>query len=164
MDRWSGPLRRLSRNIFWFCEKCQGKEMFPLIFLFKRLQASFEKNMQEEKHPLWAFLTESLFENMGFFCCFFFPLGPLSSHLPLPFPLSVSAPTENMSKSQLCHHTAFRGFKRNKDALERVGTFSASQSWSRFQLMLLYFQPRDLAVPCPDTWWTQSHLRCQITG
>lgn len=56
--------------------------MFPLIFLFKRLQASFEKNMQEEKHPLWAFLTESLFENM----LFFFSLGPLSSHLPRPLP------------------------------------------------------------------------------
>lgn len=45
LDWWSGSLRGLSRNIFCFYEKCQWKEMFPLIFLFKRFQASFEKNM-----------------------------------------------------------------------------------------------------------------------
>lgn len=77
--------------------------MFPLIFLFKRLQASFEKNMQEEKHPLWAFLTESLFENM---CCFFFfsPWTPLiSSSPPLP-PFGVCSYGEHVQVPALPSH------------------------------------------------------------
>lgn len=60
----------------------ERKEVFPLIFLFKRVQAPFWKGyastLQEEKYPVWTFLTEN------------FHLKIISLPPPLRIPLILS--------------------------------------------------------------------------
>lgn len=70
----------------------ERKEVFPLIFLFKRFQASFQKGyartLHEEKYPVWTFLTENFHSKIT------------SPPSPFRIPLILSPPSQIVSISR----------------------------------------------------------------